>query len=218
MKYILAFFIHLSLSSVAQVVPVPLNYTVLDSAAGDLDCDQVDELVVAYNIWQEIDPNENIPRELIIYKKENESWKPWKSSLQALYGSRDGGMMGDPFGEIKIADGDVHISQSGGSSWKWSHKDVYRFQNNEFYLVGYTSNFGKPCEYWMNVVFDLSTGNLNVKKEFEKCDTSDQEIYKRENETFYERNLKITLQNRNEKEIKIISSRFKHEIYIANGK
>ena len=202
-----------SLLVAAQETPVPKHYSIVDSLSGDLDNDGVNELVVAYNT-KEDNENEGVPRELIIYKKTNENWEAWKSSTQALYGSRDGGMMGDPFEDIKIENRILQIRQSGGSSWKWGHTDKYRYQNGEFYLVGYTSVAGKPCEYWQDIDFNLSTGKMIVKKEYEDCD-SGQSIYKRENETVYEKGLKITLQNRSEKEIKIVTPRYRHEIYIA---
>ena len=147
----------------------------------------------------------------------NRKWIIWKQSIQALYNSRDGGMMGDPFGEIEINNGILLISHNGGSSWKWGHTDKYRYQNGEFYLVGYVSNYGKPCEYWTNVDFNLATGKMLVKKEYEDCEHSAQEIYKRENETAYKKNIKITIQSRNEKEVKIVTPKYKHEIYLANG-
>lgn len=206
-----------SITGFGQQVPVPANYSVIDTVSGDLDKDGTNEMVVAYNTEKENpDSFESIPRELIIYKKQNNKWITWESSKQALYGSRDGGMMGDPFGDITIEKGILSISQDGGSSWKWGHTDKYRYQGGEFVLIGYTSGYGKPCEYWENVDFNLSTGKLVVTKEYEEChDSGSQKIYKRENETFYKKGLKITLQTRSEKEIKIVTPKYGHEIYVA---
>jgi len=200
-----------------QEVPIPDNYTILDSVKGDLDNDSISELVVAYNVGPE-EEIEGVPRELIIYKLENDKWAEWKTSYQVLYGSKEGGMMGDPYSEMEIKKGILHISQNGGSSWKWGFTDKYRFQNGEFYLIGYTSLGGKFCEYWRAVDFNLSTGKMFVKKEYEKCENDTQEIYKKENESLFEKELKITLQNRQQREIKITTPTYKHEIYIAIGK
>lgn len=204
-------------SGLGQEIPVPENLSIVDTITGDLDKDSIKELVVAYNTDSE-NELEGVERELIIYKPENNKWIVWKTTRQALYASRDGGMMGDPFGEIRIENGILIINQNGGSSWKWSITDKYRFQNDDFYLIGYTSNYGKPCEYWEEVDFNLSTGKMTVKKEFETCHDKKQEIYKTENETLYEKGLKITLQSRQEKEIKIVTPLYGNEIYIANGK
>ncbi len=203
----------------AQNIPIPPKYSIVDSVSGDLDKDGVRELVVAYNT-QPVDSSDlydNIPRELIIYKLHGNIWQAWKRSSQALLGSQDGGMMGDPFGELKIKSNILYISHSGGSGWKWGYTDKYRFQNNGFYLIGHTSHYGRLCEYWEDVDFNLSTGRLFVKKEYEKCDEHSQEIYKRENELIYKKSLVISLENRRAKEIKIITPKYKHEIYVATA-
>lgn len=197
----------------AQEIPLPVNYTVVDTVTGDLDKDGVKELVVAYDTDKESEELEGVIRDLIIYKKENDHWIRWKQSTQALMGSRDGGMMGDPYEMMEIKNGILLISQAGGSSWKWGRTDKYRFQNNEFYLIGFSNNYGKPCEYWEDVDFNVTTGKLVIKKEYEDCDKG-QEIYKSENETFSKKGLMITLQKRREKEIKLVSPKYRHEIYL----
>jgi len=215
--YILTLLVSVVHFAYGQEVPIPDNYSIVDTVSGDLDKDSIAELVVAYNKGPE-NETDGVPRELIIYKLKNNNWIEWKKSDQALYGSRDGGMMGDPYDEMEIKNGILHISQNGGSSWKWGFTDKYRFQDGEFYLIGYSSIAGKPCEYWREVDFNLSTGKMIVKKEFEECETDEQEIYKRENETLFERGLKVTIQKRQEREIKLTTPKYGHEIYIAIGK
>lgn len=203
----------------SQNVPVPRNYSVIDSVLGDLDKDGVDELVVAYNTKSDEDEIDNgVPRELIIYKKMNNKWTVWQKSMQALYGSRDGGMMGDPFGEMLIEAGILKISQEGGSSWKWNHTDKYRYDGKRFKLIGYESHYGKICEFWEGVDFNLVTGKIIITKEFERCenDAEIQRIYKRENETFFKKGIVLTLQNRSAKDIIIISPKYRQEIYLAS--
>jgi hypothetical protein len=215
---LLSMILSISFQVIGQQIPIPKNYSIIDTVSGDLDNDGISELVAAYNAQKENDDDdlfESIPRELIIYKKQNNKWILWKNSKQALYGSKDGGMMGDPFGSIAIEKGILNISQDGGSSWKWGHTDKYRYQNGGFILIGYTSAYGKPCEYWETVDFNLSTGKIIVKKEYEECEDEEQKIFKRENESFYKKGLKITLENRSEKEIMIVTPKYKHEIYVA---
>lgn len=54
-----------------------------------------------------------------------------------------------------------------------------------------------------------------VEKEYEDCETEEQEINKREDETLFEKGLKISLEKRREKNIKIVTPKFEHEIYIS---
>jgi len=212
--YIVIFLITSIQCVLAQEIPIPKGYSVVDTITGDLDKDSIKELVVAYNtdIASEFG---GFHRELSVYKLENNAWKLWKTSQQALYGSKDGGMMGDPFDEMRIKEGILHISQNGGSSWKWGFTDKYRFQDGAFYLIGYTSISGKICEYWRDVDFNLLTGKMIVKKEFKNCKAEESKIYKTENETFYRKGLKITMDKRLESEILITTPKYGHKIYIA---
>lgn len=213
--------IALSFSYVAygQTVPAPENYRVIESVSGDLDKDSIKELVVTYTIGKETTDYESLPRELIVYKMKGNVWIVWKRSKQALYGSRDGGMMGDPYGGVEIKNGVLEVSQNGGSSWKWGHTDKYRYQDNDFYLIGYSSDYGKICEEWTSVDFNLSTGKVIVEKEYQTCDDTDeqQKVYKTETETMYKKGLKITLEKRNQEEIKLVTANYRHEIYISDG-
>ena len=204
--------------SYGQKIPLPQNYAIIDTVSGDLDKDGIKEMVVAYDTQIPTkDSSDDIPRELVIYKKTSDTWVVWQKSNQALLGSEDGGMMGDPFNEIKIENGLLHISQSGGSSWKWGYTDKYRYQNGEFYLIGYTSSGGKPCEYWQSVDFNLITGKIIVTKHYEDCGEAYNEtpkITKREDETLFQKGIKITLINRGAGGIKIVTPKYGHEIYI----
>ena len=201
-----------------QELNVPKNYSIVDSISGDLDGDSISELVVIYNTISDAE-EQSVPRELIIYKlKNNKKWRQWKCSKQALYGSKDGGMMGDPFGELLIENDNLLISHFGGTSWKWGFTDKYGLIDDEFYLIGYTSNAGKLCEYWQNVDFDILSGEISITKEYEKCEEGEQHINNIENERFNQKGVQITMQGRQERELKITSPKYGHEIYIAIGR
>jgi len=195
----------------AQRNYIPKGYKIIEEKKGDLDNDGINEKVIVFETSDSTDFG--YIREIQILKKSNTEWIEWKKSRNAILKSQDGGMMGDPYGDIEIKNGILIINQNGGSSWKWGYTDKYRFQNNEFELIGYTSNYGKLCEYWANFDFNLSTGKIIYKKEFEDCDKN-QEIYKTEKETFYKKGFKINLENRNSEKFKIISPKNKFELNI----
>uniref|UniRef100_UPI004047854C hypothetical protein n=1 Tax=Mariniflexile sp. TaxID=1979402 RepID=UPI004047854C len=195
----------------AQEIPTPKGYEVLTQKSGDLDKDGIDEKIVVHNTTDSTEFG-NV-REIQILKWSDGNWKKWITSRNAILKSEEGGMMGDPFGEVEIKNGVLLISHYGGSSWKWSYTGKYRFQKDEFELIGYTSVYGKPCEYWTHFDFNISTGKIEYKKEFEDCE-KDQEIYKRENEVFYHKGLKINLNNRHLEDIKITTPKYKDELYL----
>ena len=120
-------------------------------------------------------------------------------------------MMGDPYQSTEIEKGILMITQAGGSSWKWGYTDKYRFQNGRFELIGYSSSSGKPEEYWTDVDFNLSTGQLTFEKEVENT----KEYGKSKKETLIKKGLKINLQNRNqEKRREILLPKTKEKVYL----
>ena len=122
-------------------------------------------------------------------------------------------MMGDPFQGVGIEKGILHITHSGGSSWRWGIIDKYRFQDGDFYLIGCTKDWGNPFEEIQeNFDFNLSTGKIIFKKEYDY----DQEgkPRKTENETFFEMDVVITLQSRQEKSIEIVTPKYGNKIYM----
>ncbi|MCJ8153088.1 hypothetical protein MKJ01_04820 [Chryseobacterium sp. SSA4.19] len=186
----------------------PKDSEILQTVDGDLDGDKVPEKVIIYTTGDTTDMG-NI-REIQILKKAGNKWKILEKSRNAVLESNAGGMMGDPYQNTEIKNGILMITQAGGSSWKWGYTDKYRFQNGRFEMIGYESTYGKPEEYFSNVDFNLSTGQLNFEKEVENT----AEYGKSKKETYTKKGLKINLQNRNQKQQrKIILPKTKEEVY-----
>lgn len=186
----------------------PIGSSIIETVDGDLDGDKIPEKVIIYNTKDTTDMG-NI-REIQILKKVGGAWTILEKSRNAVMESSAGGMMGDPYGETKIEKGILIISQNGGSSWKWDVTDKYRFQNGHFELIGTSTTSGRPGDYWKEVDFNLSTGQLNYSKEVENT----AEYGKSLKETYIKKGLKINLQNRNqEKQQKIVLPKTKEEVY-----
>ncbi|WP_228445967.1 hypothetical protein [Chryseobacterium gleum] len=192
----------------AQEQLQPAGSTVIETVDGDLDGDKIPEKVIVYNTKDTTDMG-NI-REIQILKKVNGKWTILEKSRNAVMESRAGGMMGDPYGETKIEKGILIISQNGGSSWKWNVTDKYRYQNGHFELIGISSTSGRPGDYWKDIDFNLSTGQLNYSKEVENTAEYGNSL----KETYIKKGVKINLQNRNqEKQQKIVLPKTKEEVY-----
>lgn len=195
----------------AQKELQPEGSEIIESVDGDLDGDAIPEKVTVYNTKDSTDFG-NI-REIQILKNVNGKWTVLEKSRNAILKSQDGGMMGDPYGETKIEKGILIISQSGGSSWKWGVTDKYRFQNGHFELIGFSSTYGRPGDYWVDVDYNLSTGQIIYEKEVESTDIPDNG--KSEKEIFIKKGIKINLQNRNqEKQREIVLPKTKGKIYL----
>lgn len=203
-----------SLEAWSQNIPVPIGYSVIESSMGDLDGDNVEELVVAYDTKLEDDSLDGIERELRIFKRLNEHWEIWITSENALLNSLDGGMYGDPFGEIKVENGLLKISHLGGTSWKWFNTDTYKLENNDFKLVHYSTIYGRPCDYWGSFDFNLDTGAILFTKETENCESDEQVISKIEKEEFNKPEINLYLSNRYQKSMHVVSSKYGLDLYL----
>jgi hypothetical protein len=193
----------------------PKNYFIVSKTFGHLDRDSIPEVAVAYDIGKET-INMGVPRCLIIYKYSGNNWTEWKRSNQVLLGSLDGGMMGDPFESINISDYKLLVSHAGGSSWKWGYEDTYELIGNELHLTKFQSIYGKVCEYWLNIEYNALHNKVEIKKEYETCTDTNQYISKTENETFEWKKPILTLENRNDSFIRIISPKYKHDFVLSD--
>jgi hypothetical protein len=218
LKMVLPVFVFVTIAANCQAQDnlVPAKYKSIAEASGDLDKDGIDEKVVIYDMDLDTAQFDGVDREVVIFKNIRNNWAIWQRSVQAVGNSKSGGMNSDPFWEMQIKNGILIISQAGGSSWKWHRIDKYRFQNNAFELIGCVSGYGRICDYWEEFDYNLSTGKINVTKEYETCEKGEQVTSKRENESFVHRlKNKITLQNRApEDAVEIISPKYKHQLYL----
>ena len=194
----------------AQAQSPAIKEYILDEKIGDLDRDGREEKVVLVSMQ---DSAGIITRELRILKKTGRDWFTWKSSAKAILAIKEGGNMGDPFEYIEIDNGILKIRQSGGSTWKWGQTDKYRYQHGAFELIGYTSFYGSPCEYWANFDYNISSRKVIYHKAYEKCSYKKEKRKKNERENFRHRLKKmITLETRYESFTTVRCPRLKQEI------
>ncbi|WP_347216591.1 hypothetical protein [Chryseobacterium sp.] len=186
----------------------PEGSTILQIVDGDLDGDKIPEKVMVYHTKDSGEFGEI--REIQILKKVHGQWAILEKSTNAILDSESGGIMGDPYSGTSIEKGILIINHFGGSSWKWQYTDKYRYQNGHFELIGHTSSSGRPGDYIKNVDFNLSTGQINFKNEVD--DTK--EYGPSQKETYIKKGIKINLQNRHDKSIKIVLPKTKEEIFI----
>ncbi len=141
---------------------------VLGEATGDLDKDGIDEKVLVYNTSRSTDMGTE--REIHILKKEKEKWVNWHISQGAVLPSENGGMMGDPFNQVAIENGCIVLRQSGGSRIKWGYTHRFRWQKENWQLIGATVESGTPCVDWETYDYNLSVGVIDYTNEKEYCD------------------------------------------------
>ncbi len=149
-------------------IPSPATFINIKEAKGDLDGDKEDELVAVYDTKREGDLGTE--REIHIFKKKADKWNLLHKSIGAVLQSKGGGMMGDPFEELTIENGAIVIRHFGGSREKWNYTHRYRFQKDNWFLIGATLVFSSPCEASNTYDYNLSTGKVDVTDTIESCD------------------------------------------------
>lgn len=158
------------LKQAPDTVVLPATLRKIAQAEGDLNKDGQPELVLVLDDLQSAD-DFGILRRIHIYRLENGQWKRWEEFRGGILSSESGGMMGDPFEAITIERGTIVINHFGGSRYKWTYTHRFRYQNGRWELIGATTLYGTPCEYWKTYDYNLSTGTVEVTEVFEDCDT-----------------------------------------------
>ena len=146
----------------------PKFWKLIEVAYGNLDVDLQDEAVVVYETPIAVDPG--YQQSLAIYKKISNGWKLWHQSTSPILSTQAGGMMGNPFEGIAIDRKCIVVNHFGGSRQKWNLTHRYRFQNNNWYVIGATVSFGAPCDYFDTLDYNLVTGDILVEHTTEECD------------------------------------------------
>lgn len=145
----------------------PKFWTLKDKQLGNLDNSPEDEAVCVYETPMEGELG--FAQSLAIYRKEGENWILWHQSTNPILSTEHGGMMGNPYEGISIKNKTIIVNHFGGSRQKWHYTHRYRFQNNNWYLIGASVNFGAPCDYFQSLDYNLSTGDALFDYSSEDC-------------------------------------------------
>lgn len=137
---------------------IPEGYDIISTATGDLNKDKVDDYVLVLKSKLEnqyenpevdtmIKVEENAAalvaelsaRLLLVLFKNASGYSLAAKSGSAILCKECGGIFGDPFESVMIERGVLSIHHYGGSAWRWSYTHKFRWQQNDFYLIGRTS-------------------------------------------------------------------------------
>ncbi|MFC3846705.1 hypothetical protein [Paenibacillus sp. PFR10] len=106
-------------------------------AEGDLNKDGIPDIAAVIEKTETTDVDS--PRSLMIaFGTGNGNYTLSILADHVVLRGKEGGTFGDPFDDIIIDRGSIVLSDFGGSRWKWSDKYRFRFQNNDWYLIGLT--------------------------------------------------------------------------------
>jgi len=154
----------------------PSNWTVIETANGDLNNDAVEDLAVVFEFNKTIDEtrvygdnNTDIiretqkPRILAIYFKDQLTGNYHLSTQNNdfILRSEEGGKLGDPLQQIAIKDQQLYLRFQGGAEWRWELGYTFKFENKDWFLTSainlyFNQNSGDMTER----VYDFKTREL----------------------------------------------------------
>lgn len=109
---------------------IPEHYHLLDTARGDLNRDDLRDLIMILTHENDslADPENPIERPLLLLLGQKDgTYKEAMRHPKAIYCSDCGGMLGDPYQKTSIHEGDFVLEHFGGSSWKWARTTTFRY-------------------------------------------------------------------------------------------
>lgn len=131
--------------SLAEIIPA--KWKILDSVAGDLNQDQVNDLAVILEYHQEIresraygDNTTDLiteiqkPRILAIYFKNKNGYQLAAQNNNFILRSEEGGSLGDPLRPMGIENNQLSLSFQGGGEWRWKLKYTFKYQQKNWTL------------------------------------------------------------------------------------
>lgn len=126
----------------------------------------------------------DIKRLLIVLLKEKNGYSLKIKNNNVIFCKTCGGGWGDPFEHINVKDNIITINHYGGSSWRWADTHKFRYQNEDWFLIGktyYNYHNTEHCDSLDDFVSDymdenLVTGNLIKKKINEQCYKTEKQI------------------------------------------
>ena len=127
---------------------IPKNWKVIDSAKGDLNLDNEQDIVLilehntaieedrAYGNYEiELITETQKPRILAIYFKAKNGFKLAAQNNDFVLRSEEGGTMGDPFKGLRIEHNKITLSFEGGNDWRWKLNYEFEYQQKQWNLV-----------------------------------------------------------------------------------
>jgi len=154
---------------------VPENWEIIERIEGDLNKDGLADIAIVIenglNRKKEMgnpylcpDWENPCPRSLLIlFQKEDGGYELSIKNDKIIMLSNEGGIWGDPFEGIRVDRGSLVIYFYGGSNWRWSLSYRFRFQDDDWYLIGKTEDSyhsSDPETVFLNEDYNYLTGYM----------------------------------------------------------
>jgi len=115
---------------------IPPQFTILDSASGDLNKDGIKDMVLILKNNYETQNTDTTRPLLLLLGNKSGKYQLLARNDNVVLCMGCGGVFGDPYQGISIKNGYFSIEHYGGSSWRWTRIITFRFnaKTNQFIL------------------------------------------------------------------------------------
>ena len=144
---------------------IPKGYHIIHQAKGHLNADTLEDHAIIIESDEPVSDLKEAdhaqkPRILFVLLADLKGgFSLAVQSNESVMLSDDGGVFGDPLQEVFIANKVVNVEYYGGSAEKWSYTYKWRFQKNDWYLIGATYTTMSAFENILEKYeFNLNTG------------------------------------------------------------
>ncbi|UAY52598.1 hypothetical protein [Ferruginibacter albus] len=115
---------------------LPEGYIVIDSAQSDFNGDKLKDVALVLEYAGDKNYEFDSSRAIYILKNTGKGYIINAKCFSAILSKGDGGVHGDPYDGISFKKNVLKINHFGGSAWKWTDSYVFRYQHNNWELIG----------------------------------------------------------------------------------
>ena len=164
---------------------VPKEYNKITEVFGDLDKDGINEIVYIYDTNISTDEG-NFKRELYICKQSENKIFLWKKNKTVIWNSKDYGFYNDSLPQLEIENNTLIVKQKfqSNSRHQTVYKNIFRFQNNDWFLIGATTSNSDNCLWDFEDDINFSTKKVRIYKHYDSCEDNGPEPQKDEEYNF----------------------------------
>lgn len=156
---------------------LPDDWVVLAEQYGDLNKDSLNDAAIVIEEMNGSDDLGKKRRLFVYFNMKNGDWIMISSSDKIIGKSEEGGLLGDPFDGITISKGILSVSSFAGSADKSNKTCRFRYQNNDFFMIGLTDTETSANGTEDYYDFNLSTGKLYRRhKDYENSRNNKEEM------------------------------------------
>jgi hypothetical protein len=111
---------------------IPAGYIVFDTATAGFDTDGQKDIAIAA-MQKDMPDSSRYP---VVLKNNNNTYIASSKCNAAILCRGCAGVFGDPHAGISLSKNVLAINHYGGSAWRWTNNISFRFQNNQWRLIG----------------------------------------------------------------------------------